>query len=372
MVPYGSTVSITTYTVKDTARVEYGIESFFNDTVPSQRAVLVYYNGQQLVRGRHYVFDKTGPGINLLTSLAFNSTLEIHDYSNTAGSYVPETPAKMGLAPMVAPEITTDRSYQTVQTVIIGHDGSSTIAFGDFRDQLLLELELRIYNNIKRKFNSERVNFYDILPGGFRNTGYTQDQIDSVLAPYYYRWRTENGLNYVNESYYKNSDPWTWNYYNQLAKDGTRLQGSWHAVYKYYYDTSEPDTKPWEMLGYGTKPSWWVTKYGPAPYTSGNQVLWDDIRDGVVTADDGTTSINKSFARSNIYDYIPVDSQGIKRTPLSLFVKVFNGSITNAAYRFGMIDSVENSWRKSSDYAYAVQIAMAVLKPAQYFALMAL
>jgi hypothetical protein len=51
---------------------------------------------------------------------------------------------------------------------------------------------------------------------------------------------------------------------------------------------------------------------------------------------------------------------------------VFNGSITNAAYRFGMIDSVENSWRKSSDYAYAVQIAMAVLKPAQYFALMAL
>jgi hypothetical protein len=120
------------------------------------------------------------------------------------------------------------------------------------------------------------------------------------------------------------------------------------------------------------KPTWWNTKYGPAPYTSGNQVLWDDIRDGVVTADDGSTSINKAFARPNIYDYIPVDSQGIKRTPLTLFVKVFNGSITNAAYRFGMIDSVENSWRKSSDYAYAVQIAMAVLKPAQYFALMAL
>ena len=372
MVPYGSVVSITTYTVKDTARVEYGIESFFNDAVSSQRAVLVYHNGQQLVRGRHYVFDKTSPGINLLTSLPFNSILEIHDYSNTAGSYVPETPAKMGLAAAVAPEITTDRSYQTAQTVIIGHDGSSTIAFGDFRDQLLLELELRIYNNIKRKYDSARVNFYNILPGGFRNTGYTQDQINSVLAPYYYRWRTENGLNYVNDSYYKNSDPWTWNYYNQLAKDGTRLLGSWHAVYKYYYDTSEPDTKPWEMLGYVMKPTWWNTKYGPAPYTSGNQVLWDDIRDGVITADDGSTSINKAFARPNIYDYIPVDSQGIKRTPLTLFVKVFNGSITNAAYRFGMIDSVENSWRKSSDYAYAVQIAMAVLKPAQYFALMAL
>ena len=371
MVPYGSVVNVTTYTVKDTARVKYSIESFFNDTVSSQRAVLVYLNGQQLVRGIHYVFDTTSASIILLVKLAFNSILEIHDYTNTAGSYVPETPAKMGLAAAVIPEITTDRSYQTAQTVIIGHDGSSTIAFGDFRDQLLLELELRIYNNIKRKYNSTRINFYNILPGGFRDTGYTMDQINSVLAPYYYRWRTENGLNYVTNNFYKNSDPWTWNYYNQLARDGTRLLGSWHAVYTYYYDTTEPDVKPWEMLGYATKPSWWETKYGPAPYTSGNQVLWDDIRDGIVTADDGSTSVNTAFARSNIYDYLPVDSQGIKLSPLSLFVKVFNGSITSAAYQFGMIDSVENSWRKSSDYAYAVQIAMAVLKPAQYFALMA-
>jgi hypothetical protein len=371
MVPYGSVVSIITYTVKDTARGKYGIESFFNDTVSSQRAVLVYHDGQQLVRGQQYVFDTNSASIILLVTLAFNSILEIHDYSNTAGSYVPETPAKMGLAPAAVPKITTDYSYQTPQTVIIGHDGSSTIAFGDFRDQLLLELELRIYNNIKRKFNSARVNFYNILPGGFRSTGYTIDQVNSVLAPYYYRWRTENGLNYVNDNYYKNSDPWTWNYNNQLAKDGTRLMGSWHAVYRYYYDTSEPDVKPWEMLGYIMQPTWWVNKYGAAPYTSGNQVLWDDIRDGVITADDGSTTVNKLFARPAIYDYLPVDSQGTKRTPLSLFVKVFNGSITSSSYRFGMIDSVENSWRKSSDYAYAVQIAMAVLKPAQYFALMA-
>jgi hypothetical protein len=65
---------------------------------------------------------------------------------------------------------------------------------------------------------------------------------------------------------------------------------------------------------------------------------------------------------------LPVDSQGQLRTPLDIFVKVFNGAITNTAYVFGMGDPVENSWRRSSDFAFAAQIAMAVLKPARYFA----
>jgi hypothetical protein len=46
---------------------------------------------------------------------------------------------------------------------------------------------------------------------------------------------------------------------------------------------------------------------------------------------------------------------------------VFNGAITNTVYAYGMGDPVENSWRRSSDYPFASQIAMAVLKPAKYF-----
>ena len=136
--------------------------------------------------------------------------------------------------------------------------------------------------------------------------------------------------------------------------------------------TDQPNLKPWEMLGYHEQPTWWVAKYGPAPYTSGNGILWADLETGVQTADDGSTKVNSLFARPGLSNYIPVDTQGNLRTPLDLFVKVFNGSITSAVYRFGMLDPVELSWRRSSDYAYAVQIALAVLKPAQYFALMAM
>jgi hypothetical protein len=123
------------------------------------------------------------------------------------------------------------------------------------------------------------------------------------------------------------------------------------------------------MLGYTNRPAWWENKYGPAPYTSGNSLLWDDIRDGVQTTDNGIATVrNPLFARSKIYDYLPVDSQGQLRTPLELFVKTFNGSITNTSYTFGMEDPIEHTWRRSSDFAFSAQIAMAVLKPARYFA----
>ena len=371
MVPYGSQRTKLNYVIKDTSRKVFGLETVFAATSPSAQAVLVYYNGQQLTRGTDYEFAANGLGFTVYRALDFNGVLTVYEYANTDGSYVPETPAKMGLALGHAPQKTTDSSYQTTQNVVIGHDGSVTIAFGDVRDDMLLELELRIYNNIKRQYSSQ-VDFYTVLPGAFRNTKYTLDQVNAVLAPYYYRWKSENNLNYTTVSFYKNSDPWTWNYYNQLARDNTRLNGSWHAVYQYWYDTDQPNLKPWEMLGYHEQPTWWVAKYGPAPYTSGNGILWADLETGVQTADDGSTKVNSLFARPGLSNYIPVDTQGNLRTPLDLFVKVFNGSITSAVYRFGMLDPVELSWRRSSDYAYAVQIALAVLKPAQYFALMAM
>ena len=64
-------------------------------------------------------------------------------------SYIPETPTKLGLYPKYTPTKYYDTTYVTPTYVIQGHDGSITPAFGDFRDDLLLEFEKRIYNNIK-------------------------------------------------------------------------------------------------------------------------------------------------------------------------------------------------------------------------------
>ena len=58
------------------------------------------------------------------------------------------------------------------------------------------------------------------------------------------------------------------------------MAGSWRAVFKYLFDTDRPHTHPWEMLGFSNQPDWWEMRYGPAPYTRGNLVLWEDLRDG--------------------------------------------------------------------------------------------
>jgi hypothetical protein len=372
MLAHGTQRSTITYQIFNSQQRNYGIQSIFDNSVPSARSVLVYYKNspwKQLVCGQDYVFNTDKAGITLLTALESGGILEIRDYASTDGSYIPETPTKMGLWPATAPEIRIDRSFRDPQTVIIGHDGSRTVAFGDVRDDMLLELELRIYNNIKQRTSTEKLNWYEVYPGAFRSNGYTVDQVNQILAPYYYRWREENNLDFTSVKFFKNSDAWTWNYYNQLARDNSRLNGSWSAVFRYWYDTVEPNTRPWEMLGYTSRPAWWESKYGPAPYTSGNTILWNDIRDGVQTADNAiATVINPLFARPNIYNYLPVDDQGQLRSPLELFVKLFNGSITNTSYAFGMEDPVEHAWRRSSDFAFAAQIVMAVLKPARYFA----
>ena len=80
---------------------------------------------------------------------------------------------------------------------------------------------------------------------------------------------------------YDDTNQFTWNY-SQLGNsvDGERLPGHWRGVYKYFYDTDTPHTTPWEMLGFTEKPSWWEGRYGPAPYTRGNTLLWGDLERG--------------------------------------------------------------------------------------------
>ena len=48
---------------------------------------------------------------------------------------------------------------------IRGHDGSYVKAYKDFRDELLLELETRIFNNIKADYSTDRL---DIFRNGYK------------------------------------------------------------------------------------------------------------------------------------------------------------------------------------------------------------
>jgi len=369
MVPYGTLKNTLTYTVVNAEIVDYEISNVFSDTTLGNTAVLVYKNNVQLVKGVDYKFDTNRAGVTVLTSLAVGDVLTINEYSSTDGNYIPETPTKLGLYPKFTPNIYLDTTYQTPIMVIQGHDGSITPAFGDYRDQLLLEFELRIYNNIKVDYSKNVFDIYNYLPGKFRTTDYTNNEFTQLLTNSFLRWSGSNRVDYITNSYFVANAPFTWNY-NRFVDtiNGEALAGYWRGIYKYFYDTDRPHTNPWEMLGFSEQPSWWETRYGPAPYTGGNLVLWGDLAAGYIwNGGNGNDYTDTRFARPNLLSIIPVDSSGNLRSPEQFAVKSFNSNNASGNYKIGDQGPVESAWRRSSDFPFAMQQALALSHPAFYF-----
>ena len=366
MVPYGDIKNTITYTVQSTEIVDYEITSVFSDTTLSNKAILVYLNGTQLVKDVDYSFDMNRAGITITANLSIGDTITIYEYSNTDGNYIPETPTKLGLYPKFTPTKYFDTTYTTPIYVIQGHDGSITPAFGDFRDDLLLEFEKRIYNNIKIDASKISLDLYNFLPGKFRKSDYSINEFTQVLSRSFLQWVGNNKVDYISNTTFDPSNPLTW-CYNKFVDNisGQALQGYWRAIYKYFYDTDRPHTHPWEMVGFSQQPSWWETRYGAAPYTSGNMVLWDDMAAGYIW-NNGNSYTNSKFIRPNLTNYIPVDSTGTLQPPTKL-VKSLNSSQTASPFKIGDQGPVETAWRRSSDYPYAVNQALALIKPGFYF-----
>jgi len=367
MVPYGPLKNVITYTVVNAEQSDYEITNIFSDTQLSNRAVLVYINDIQQTLGTDYQFDTTRAGITFLKTLNYGDVITINEYNNTDGNYIPETPTKLGLYPKFKPGILIDNTYREPVTVIQGHDGSITPSFGDFRDQLLLEFELRIYNNIKVDHVRNTEFLYNYLPGKFRRSDYSNREFTQLLTRSFLQWAGSNRVDFTTNSYFESSDPFTWNYSKFVdTVNGEALPGTWRAIFNYFYDTDRPHTHPWEMLGISEEPSWWQGRYGPAPYTGGNLVLWNDLALGYVW-NNGSPYTDPRFVRPNLLNIIPVDENGILRSPTSYIVKSFNSNQANGSYNVGQQGPVETAWRRSSDYPYAVQEALALAAPAYYF-----
>ncbi|HET8688722.1 MAG TPA: hypothetical protein VFM18_19065 [Methanosarcina sp.] len=369
MVPYGGTYSTTTYHVINARQTQYEINSIFNNAVLGNRAVLVYVNGVQQTVGIDYTFSSLVPAVQFLRSFVIGDVITIKDYPDTDGNYIPETPTKLGLYPKSVPEIDLDNTYQTPINVIRGHDGSLTPAFGDFRDQYLLELERRIYNNIKTQYDLTRIDLDEVVPGRFRANDYTLDEYNSVMAQNFLEWAGTYNVNYTENPGYDANDPWTWNY-SQFTDvvDGSFLQGYWREIYEYWYDTSTPHLTPWKMVGFSSMPSWWVARYGPAPYTRGNSLLWEDLQNGVKW-NNGTPITDPAFARPGLTNFIPVDTAGNLLDPTAIpLVKQRNPQTAGSPFQVGHGGPAETAWRRSSDYPFSMQLLMALTKPARYFA----
>ena len=378
MVPQGGNYTTLTYTVLNVRQTNYEIGSIFNATQLSNRAVLIWHNGVQLTLGNDYTFSDTVPAVIFTKTFAVGDTIVIRDYFDTDGNFIPETPSKLGLYPKSEPLIYEDTTYQTPTQVIRGHDGSLTPTFGtydpvtgtssDFRDDYLLELEKRIYNNIKSDYNKNIINLYDILPGRFRTTEYSRDEFVQVLSKNFLQWSGTNNIDYTSNTWFDANNSWTWNYDKFTdSVDDKPLQGSWRAIYQYWYDTDQPNLAPWQMLGFEFEPSWWKDRYGPAPYTSGNFTLWEDLEAGYIW-NNGNSYNNSRFARPGLTNFIPVDSAGNLLSPADTnIVKQYNISTAGNSFVVGQQGPVETAWRRSSDYPFAIQMALAMCKPASYF-----
>jgi len=256
--------------------------------------------------------------------------------------------------------------YPVGVAFIKGHDGSLVKVFKDYRDSLILELERRIFNNIKVSYDDSQLDIHSFVPGKFRKTGFTKQEIDATLRSRFVMWSQFVELEFSEHNFHDRNNQFTFNYSEMTSPvDNAKLPGFWRAVYKELYDTDRPHSHPWEMLGFTIKPVWWNEVYGPAPYTNNNLVLWSDLENGYIREPNKQLKIKDKFVRPGLINFIPADEHGRLRSPIaSGAAENFFFRYTPQSWKFGDEAPVETAWRRSSDYPFALLEAWLVNQPA--------
>mgnify|MGYP003334093648 CR=1 FL=1 len=372
MLPGSNTYTESVTVVGPITTDRFDTTQVYNYTSANYLGLLVYVNDLLLTRGLEYTVAIDAPSITITIPLAVGDTVVIQEYSTTYGSFVPNTPTKLGLYPAFVPETYIDTTYIEPRRVIRGHDGSITVAFNDIRDSVLLEFETRIYNNLKLDGNPVPLVTSEVVPGQFRTTDYTLSEITDIESQDFLTWVGWNKLDYKSQDYLPNNG-FSWNYStagNKLDDNAPLVVGGWRGIYNYFYDTISPNTRPWEMLGFSKMPEWWTAEYGPAPYTSGNLVLWDDLAAGLVR-DPVAPYVLSRYTRPQLTQVIPAGSEGALLPPIEVMVGNFNSNNFKRSWAVGDDGPVENAWRTSSAYPFAVMRMLALTRPAEFFSLFA-
>ncbi len=329
--------------------------------------------------------------------------------SNLLPTFIPPTPSFLGVHPLYAPEIVSDEvSDEDGNTVTVwyvrGHDGSLTLGENEISARVLMALEERIFNSIPASIRMrERPVCDPLLAYGdqFRSVDYTYDEYLQILRPSFERWAIANRLDVRTNEYYDSDDLWTWNWSQILTSDGQKVPGHWRGIYEKFFGTQRPDIMPWESLGFSIKPDWWDDRYGSAPYTSENLVLWNDLENGYIHSGP-RQGFNAHLARPGLSQHIPVDLRGRLRHPgprwrpsdtgpnldqswtESQYVEWEDTSADDvvlgcgilptlplvsdrkADWNYGDMGPTEQNWRRSSTFMFAAATASYLMKPAAF------
>jgi hypothetical protein len=351
------------YNVLDSRIKIYPLTEKFNLKTLSNKSVNIYLNGEQLLEGRDY---KLGDDVffEVLVDLVEDDLLEAYEYETTDGCFCPPTPTKLGIYPKYEPKKYIDTSYLEPVEVIRGHDGSVVLTYGDYRDDLILELEKRIFNNIKVAYDPNIFDIFNFVPGYNRQTAYTREEFDKVMAKYFFQWTQNISQDYTKHDVYDRLNPFTFNYRGNVTPDQMPVPASWRGIYLWLFDTTTPQLTPWEMLGYSCEPAWWKDLYGSAPYTSDNFIMWDDIKTGTIREPNKPPVRIEKFARPILEIGVPVNDQGSLVDPYN--AGYLTGTIragNDGFFIFGDVHTVESAWRRSSYYPFALIETALLLEP---------
>lgn len=321
--------------INNVIQKEYTLTNFL-DLENIENAIHVYDQDSKgndilLLIDKDYTMTSTAGVCTLTFTTAYNltlgSTIKIRFFNkNRESAQCPPTTAAMGITPVQLPKIMSDTSFAEAINVIVGHDGSRTVADNDKQDDILLEFEKRVYNSVQQVYRNMSthpdLNVHDIRPGAFRTTGIDRTTYYNSLRENFNKFIARNEADFVENEYYDVDKPFTWNY-----NSGTTNAGYWRGIFEDCFDTARPHTHPWEMLGLVKKPTWWDTQYITATYTnygSSNKPMWRDLEDGIIrlgTAENVTNSAyktNNPYRRIGLKSMLPVDADAKLLAPANI------------------------------------------------------
>lgn len=350
----------------------YGIAIYLTRIVGGQKTQI------QLIKDVDYFVSDTEPTVAVYYNFKINDVVTLKEYNQTYGSYCPNTPTKLGLYPSWIPKIVLDTTYGPNAYFIQGHDGSLTKLYGtyvngkldDFRDIVLYEFELRVYNNLKVK-GEIPLQKDDVLPGQWRKTDYSWEEYQEVYKTQFLTWVGENRIDYKTNNY-RVSNKFSYNY-NQSSEQLTKTQlkqGYWRGIYNWFYDTDNPSYAPWQMLDFNDEPSWWSTRYGSVPYTSDNELMWSEISAGFVW-NNGDSYFNLKRVRPELLNVLPSSSTGTMLSPFNSVMANYNQLTFDRSWEVGDGSPAESTYLKSSSWPFDLMRVLALTKPAKFFNLFA-
>lgn len=340
----------------------YSTLSPINFRAGKETILHIVCDGKILMRDKDYILESFSI-VEYYNRIRFHESFNgkqvtIRQWNANFKARIPASLAKIGLAPVYRPEIIEDTTTRIVDGDAIypgkffmyRHDGTRYYLEDGVEDidnnyypinlvdQLLWEYEKAVWSSISYDIeHNSFAEYYQDKPGGFRSGLFTWNEARSIVNNDIVSWQNENNLFILNNEY-NSANPFTYRYVYGSGDTGTGVEGSWRAIYKFYYDTDRPHTHPWEMLGYTLKPQWWDTHYS---WTDSNKriALEQALRIGN-RFEPPLVVANPFFARISDVDnpeQFPVDTNGNLIAPFDL---EWLSVLLNTAE-----ESLNNDWR---------------------------